>query len=556
MKIFGYEFKTSKAKQEVLKEPNAITTESSPESLLPYGGQKGGGWYGGGFTPVIVNYWNGEKTPGELGAIPKMIPMHRELRLRAYAAFATTDIIKTLASKRFQWVIGDGLKLQSEPNKTVLEMEGVSVPDNFIQKVEARWGIYSNSIYSDYEKKKSLHAKAMDFYSDKFKGGDCLCVCRIEDTGPTVQFISGEFVCNPGLNIGDNKKGEGNYIENGVEFNSRGEDVAYWVHIRDSENPLGKFDRILAYGEGTKRRLAWMIYGQRISPDHKRGVPEFAQILEKVVKLDRYVDASVGKAEQAANILFTIEHNEISDGSNPIVKDIIQRNLKTTTVDNIDGYAIGDGLANKITQTTSNQVFNLPRGAKFNSFGTDIETGFSEFYNSNFNSIAAAVDTPPEVALQMYNSNYSASRAAINGWGYVVDLDRKDFASQFYKPFYALWLEFEILTGKIDAPGFILAIATNNFMIKESYTQSRWIGKNMPHIDPVKEINAIREALGNMAEGKAPLISYEQAVEALNYGNWSENYAKYKEEDKTIEKPIENATIDTTKESGSGLAAN
>jgi hypothetical protein len=41
--------------------------------------------------------------------------------------------------------------------------------------------------------------------------------------------------------------------------------------------------------------------------------------------------------------------------------------------------------------------------------------------------------------------------------------------------------------------------------------------------------------LGDETKGETPLISYERATQILNQGEWSENYLKYLEEEKTIE---------------------
>jgi hypothetical protein len=142
------------------------------------------------------------------------------------------------------------------------------------------------------------------------------------------------------------------------------------------------------------------------------------------------------------------------------------------------------------------------------------------------------MDVPPEVAMQSYNSNYSASRAAINSFGYIISINRQDFANKFYIPFYKLWLEHQILTKKIVAKGYIENI--DNFMVTESYTQCRFTGKNMPHIDPLKEIKAVREMLG--IDGAIPLISREQATEMLNAGQWDENFIKSLEEENVIPK--------------------
>lgn len=522
-------------KKEAVSEP----IKAEPTNDYYNGNESNSGVIYGQYYPIVSKKWDGEKTLGELGLVVKNIPDYKRLRLRAYDAYIKTDIVKIIASKHFNWVIGSGLKLQAEPNKTVLASENIEFNAKEFQKLaEARFMVYANSVNCDYMSERNLHQLANDFYKGKYLGGDCLCIVRFGEYGPNVQYISAEFIETPFLETSMLKDVDtrGNYVEHGIEYDSKGSIVAYFVCTKSKDNMLGTFERIEAYGEKSKRKMAWLVSGERISPDHKRCVPKISQILEKVNKLDRYTEASVGKAEQAAKILYAITHQNYSTGEN--ILDAMQaKKLRLTDTTKVDPVVLGDGLANRMVETTSNMTINMPLGAKLEAFGSDIESDFEKFYNANFDTIAASSDVPPEVAMQRYNSNYSASRAAINGWGYVVDIDRNDFAIQFYKPFYKLWLEFEILNNKIQAPGFIQALNTNNIMVLESYAQSRFTGKNMPHIDPLKEIKAIRAMLG---EDLTPLISREQATEALNAGAWDENYLNNLEEDKIIvkEEPI------------------
>ena len=90
------------------------------------------------------------------------------------------------------------------------------------------------------------------------------------------------------------------------------------------------------------------------------------------------------------------------------------------------------------------------------------------------------------------------------------------------------------MSNKIQAPGYIENI--DNFMVTESYSQCRFTGKNVPHIDPLKEIKAVREMLG--VDGAIPLISREQASEILGTGQWDENFMKSLEEENLIPKEM------------------
>ncbi|ASD51595.1 hypothetical protein [Flavobacterium phage V157] len=477
--------------------------------------------------PIINRTFDGEKTLGELGFIQNTIPDYKGLRLRSYDAEMRTDIVKIISERFFNLVIGSGLKLQAEPNEDLLELENIT--DDFVKikkSVEARFNTWARSKYADYSKMQNLHQKALEGYKTAFLGGDALVVCRLENNNLNVQIIDGIHVCDPVMTnyiqeIQDRK----NFLFHGVEINSKGEHIAYYV----KKNTLD-YERIEVYGKSSKRKLAWFIYGDKKRVDHVRAIPQISQILEKINKIDRYAEATVGKAEQGANIPYTIEHDQYSTGED-VLQEIANKR-KGITTDPDAGYKLADGLANKISQTTSNQVYNMPIGAKLKGFTATTDPNFDQFYNAIINSLCASVGAPPEVAKQMYNSNYSASRAAINTFDYVCTLAREKFVEEFYKPIYQLYFEIEVLKGKVPANGYLVALSTNDFMVTEAYSNCRFIGKSMPHIDPLKEVKAIAEMLA------LDLISREQATEMLNAGDWWNNYEKKKVEDEEFPEPM------------------
>lgn len=499
--------------------------------------------------PTVNRIWDGEKTLGELGVIQRLVPDYPKLRLRMYHAYATIDTIKIIASKFFYWTIGSGLKLQVEPNRTVLETEGIynekEVYAKFQKEAEARFMVYANSKLSDYAGSKNLHDLAMDAYQGEFLGGDMLCIVRFGEYGPNMQVVSGDHVRDPELEQFETAKSKGNKIKHGIEIDKTGREVAYYV-VQEKEDGLDVFERVPAYGVKSGKRLAWMVSGKKISPDHVRAVPQMSQSLEKVNKLDRYTEATVTKAEQGAKVVHTIEHQDFSTGENPLQTELAKKRGETIiTAGDVDKNRIlADGIANALKETTSGMSYNMPNGASLKSFQSQAEGDYPEFKKAIFEEVSAGSNLPPEVAMQMYNSNYSASRAAINSFGYIVFVDRNKFSNDFYVPFYKLWLEFQILIKKISAPGYLENI--NNPMVTESYSQCRFTGKNMPHIDPLKEIKAVREMLG--ISDTTPLISREQATEMLGAGQWDENFLKNLEEANLIPKEYLSKESNSSKE--------
>jgi hypothetical protein len=529
MKILGYSFFEKESQNVQQVQPKSASYQDSNMVV--------------GYEYAIINKnWDGEKNLGELGLVINNIPDYQRLRLRSYNAYATIDTFKTIASKYFYWKIGSGLKLQAEPNLTVLKSEGLDISDeqsSELQKViEARFMIWANSNQSDYLKQKNLHELASDFDKGAFLGGDNLLIVRFDDGGPNIQFVSGEFVCNPGIDtdyisVAENR---GNTVEHGIEITPSGKHIAYFVRIKQKDT-TDKFERIPAYGDKSGKKLAWLVSGKKISPDHLRAVPAMSQSLEKINKLDRYIEAAVTKAEQGANVVYSVEHEDFSDGSSPLQDEVNKKKgiIVNSQIDAGEQKVLGDGLANKIAQQTSGKAYNMPQGAKLKSFESSIETTFGDFHSTVFNGISAGANVPPEVAMQSFNSNYSASRAAINSFGYFITVDRQTLAEQFYIPIYKLWLEYQILTKKISAPKYIENI--DNTMVTEAYTQCRFLGKDMPHIDPLKEAKSVELMLA------LKLISHEQASEMLGVGSWDENFKKWQKEDKEIPKEIvENTT--------------
>lgn len=517
-------------KEETTLEVEDVETVSESRSILFIGNGRVG------YNPIMDDVFDGEKTPGELGAVYDTMPDYLRLRLRAYDMNLKTDIVKIITGKFFKWVVGNGLKLQAEPDENVLRISGITADmTTFKKDVESLFNLYANSKYSDYHKKDWFHDKAAEAFKTAFLGGDCLCVLRVDKFGPNIQIIDGQQVSSP---FDDKEKGDGNTIHHGIEMDKGGRHIAFWISVGGDQSTI-EHKRILAENSNGNL-MAWMVYGNKERIDHHRGIPVISSILEKISKLDRYVEASVTKAEQTANVVYAFEHDDSSTGENILTQ---QLSSKKNTGDSEETVFEKNGrTAAMLRQSTSGTVMNLTPGSKLISLANSGETSFNEFFRAIFIGLCASVDIPEEVALQKYEQNYSSSRAAINGWEHIVEIYRQKFSKKSYEPFYRVWLEYQILTEKVKAPGFLEAQANGDFMAVEAYFNARFTGKKMPHIDPLKEAKAIRSLLG---DDTTALISFEQAAEAMGSGDWMSNYKKHLEELKLV--PKEEPIDDTSK---------
>lgn len=523
---------------EFISPPNAAEEAKQPNSF--YRGFGGNGQVYSNFAvPIVSGVYNGEKSPGSLGNPIDLRVDPRALRFRAYEANTTNDVITIITGKFFKWVIGNGLKMQAEPAEKVLVLEKVKEDfQAFKNNVEDYFELYGNSERSDYSGMDNLHLNAAKAFETAFLGGDCLVVLRVDEkNNVNCQVIDGQHVNNPiSLDASEQQKitAAGQFLVNGIVVDKNGKHVAFYARKQNTDNSIinsYEYERIDAYGKESGCLMAWMVYGKKNRIDHHRGISMLSAILEKVTKLDRYTEATVATAEERAKLVWTIVHGKTSTGENPLIDG---PRAKFGLSNGTDFAVQGQLAANQIALTEERKVYNLPPDSELKAVSSQSEINYEPFFKAIFVQLCAAVDIPPEVAMQQYNSNYSASRAAINGWGYIVDIYRKRLADKFYQPFYDLWLYVHIEKGKVSADKYIDAKLVGNADIVEAYSVAKFSGVNMPHIDPVKEIKALREALGEKFKN-VPLLSVEQAAELGGYGDWYANAMKVKEEQGVIE---------------------
>lgn len=491
------------------------------------------------FTPLFHFGYNGEKNTGELGVITKYHLEYDNLRHRSWKAYLDDEVASTIINRYVMWIIGKGLKYQSEPVESILKEEKIELNiEEFTTTVEDRFFVYGKSKMFDYKKIDSLNGIAKTTYINAIVGGDVLVIPRVIKGNLNVQLVDGSHIKTPPFGDHQTEAAKrGNIIKNGIEENPKGEHVAFYVQKRNDASGFQaslEFDRIPAKGVRTGRKTAFLVYGLRYRLDDNRGIPILSTILETLKKLDRYKEAIVGTLEERAKIVYQIVHQEFSTGETPLQAQL----AKTRSIDGGKDVATdvhGKQLADNIAVTTNKSTYNMPQGARMEAIEARTDTNFKDFYLPNVHLACAAIGIPPEVALSKYDSNFSASRAALKDWEHTIEVDRAAFSYQFYEPLKDYWFELEVLKGKIFSPGFLNALLSKNQMVIDAYLNGRFVGANVPHIDPLKEVAAERAKLGPTL-ANAPLTTVENATEALNGGDSRSNIKKAGKELEEVEK--------------------
>jgi capsid protein len=485
-------------------------------------------------SPIVRESYTGEKTPGEMGAAKDYILYYDYLRVRSWQSFLESEITQAIINKYCKWVIGNGLYVQCEPEKRVLRQEGITTLDpDFVEDVQTRFNLWVSLPESDSAGMYPVNKLSFEAYKNAIVGGDVLTINYPEKSNVTQQVIDGSHVVSPPTDhqLYKDAVSRGNRIEYGVEIGVNNEHVAYFV-----QGVGNKFYRVERMGAKSGRLMAYLVYGNRYRIDNVRGLPLVSAVLETLRKLDRYKEAAVGGAEERQKIAYTVEHNANSTGEDPLLAKMSQSSaLGMGEAPESKSAAEYEAAATKVATMTQKSTINMPVGAALKMHATAQESSFKDFYTTNIQFVCAAMNIPYEVALSMYNSNYSASRAAIKEWEHSMKFDRQYFSEQYYQPFYNLFLEMAIFSGKINAPGYIKAVNDKNVIAIGAYNSARWLGANVPHIDPVKEVMASRLKLG---DDTTPLSTYDQESETLGSGDFKQNIEKVKAEKDLVKQQL------------------
>lgn len=481
----------------------------------------------GNYNMLFSVSYGGEKNLGEMGPPKNYIPAYQILRTRSWQAMLESDIAQAIMKRYVTWMIGPGLKLNAEPSNDVLEAEDITVDvHEFRRSVESYFSLYKKSERSDYTEMNHLDYLAKSAYKNSIVGGDVLVVLRYVNGNVNCQLIDGVHIQSPvyGTEAFPYRCENGNLIKNGIEESPTGKHVRY--HIRTSS---GTFTTVEARGAKSGLQMAFLVYGMRHRLDNNRGMPLLSVVMETLKQMERYKSAAVSSAEERAKVPYFIKHEIGSTGENVLTERMAKAFDNDRVSDEIPRDIQGKEMANKIAVSTNKQVFNMPIASALESLESKNDMFFKDFFTANSGIVCATLEIPPEVAFSKYDSNFSSARAAIKDWENTLLIGREDFSDQFYRKYYNFWLEIMILENKISAPGYLQARRDGNRYILDSYRKARFTGPPVPHIDPLKEVKAVREKLGSAGQ-HLPLITLEEAIEELNGGEASATLNQFSKE--------------------------
>lgn len=485
-------------------------------------------------------YYTGEKSLGELGPVTELFMNYDALGARGHHAYATNEMAQIMVNRTADWVIGNGLQVESEPETKVLKAHGINIDaTEFSNSIEAIFSLIQESTESSYSRMTNLNKLQRTAFVNGCNGGSLLVVIRVRNTIINYELIDGAHIRSPfgGTDVSPLVLDNGNRMINGIELTNSNEHVRYWVQQADLT-----FRAIEARNHITGMVTAFLYGGVEGRIDDSRAKPALAGLLQTLAQMDAYKGETLSSAKEQNKVAYQTTYDVKAEGESIFgVKDI----MNATDLDGNDGTIPVDvqmqQVADKVYASTGNKAISVPPGGRIEAIGkNEAELYFEAFWNVLARVSCAAFGIPVSVAMMQYNASFAAARAEIKDFAHTMILKRY-IHKVLVQIGYEIQLHIEILKGTVKAPGYLKAFQENNILVLEAYRKTRWIGDSIFEIDEMKEVEAIRAKLGPLG-AHLPLITQKQGVESLGGGDVNKINENFSNEIKTGEalgiKPI------------------
>jgi len=459
----------------------------------------------------------GQKYPGGLPSPgTSIVHDHAETRNQVRLLSHNSLQMRAMIERNVDSVIAQGLNLSPEPKYKILGQDPEKIK-NWITDTKTRFELWAMSQRSNrsgrynFFQAQRLMEKCLDRDGELFvllsyhNDSSLLSPLRFEILDPD-QIRENAFTwTRSGASVGTSTK-------EGIIRNDDGEEIAYKVWTKDG-NSIPKMTEIPRIGRSGRI----MMLHAMTSVDYAgqlRGMSPYSVCAQDLELLTNYTLALANKANNQANIAFTVESETNEPAINPFrppslgisdwpgAKDTKASDTKASNEYGSEPKPSPD--AKNVTEESLQPVYtpvqhydiNIPGGVgvyslpgkqKLKPFSSTSPTdSFNTYVDGAFAYIAAARGQTVETVLMRFNNNYSASRATLILAWRIIEQRRWELDYYILDPIYEMWLSEEIAAGRKNCPGWLDPI------LKGAWKGHRFNGLSMPNIDPLKTMNAAK----------------------------------------------------------------
>jgi lambda family phage portal protein len=281
----------------------------------------------------------------------------------------------------------------------------------------------------------------------------------------------------------------GNTVRQGVEIDSAGRAVAYYIKTAHPGENYGsvpnKIERVPA-GE-----MIHLFLAERA--EQVRGVPWMHAVILRAAQLHEFEESAVIAARIGASKIAALEHADDAP-------------------DAVD--AMADGRVGGIPQMSiqAGEMFDLPPGTKLSSWNPDYpHANFESFLKACLRGLAAGLDVADHnLTGDMSGVNYSSARIAELSEREMWMILQDWLIASLVRPVYREWLGYSLLSGSITFDISGKSLPAERF--EKFFNASRFQGRRWKWVDPAKEAEANEKQLASNLTSRTRLAA-EQGEE-------------------------------------------
>lgn len=413
--------------------------------------------------------------------------------------------------------IGTGLSVESTVNEDYLDGLVDHKTIMRVQKqIEASFVIWASTAkYCDRYGLSNLPALERQALTMLVEHGEFFAIIRIVNIGmyfyPQVELISPLMVSSP-MNSDTDK------IIQGIEFNDRKEEVAYYVKKIDNTTPMASDWSRIPKRSRSGRVQMLHVRSDVIQPNQVRGTSVLMPIANNLVQIDRFNEANAVKAVIQSSIGFAIETDKdvIEDeSSNEVFEEIYNASKEV-----METVPVKTETPNQTLSLKPGMGLNLPSGKKLKTIESTAPTvNYWDFINGNVKMMSGGKIPAPEKTFKSYLASYSASQASMQESQRVFELWVSLLGDGFLNELFAQYVRCLVVQNLVDIPHYFDSPFTMS-----AWTACQWYGPALVHNDPVKAVKA------SVMKINAGLSTRAKETRNLNGASWAKVIAESAEE--------------------------
>jgi lambda family phage portal protein len=339
-----------------------------------------------------------------------------------------------------------------------------------VETAKSEWKSWAASKACDFNGRANIYGLQMQAMRALAMSGECLLIRRRDKSGNLpikIQLLEGDFLDANKTSVSVKAEGQKNYTVQGVEFDSEGRRVAYWIYERPPSNMTSlqiQSKRIPA------EDVIHIFEEERIG--QVRGVPFLTASMLRFRDFDDYEDAQLMRQKVAACFTAFVTQGPSNYGES--VQDQIEH-LERVEPGMIERLAPGESV-----------TFGSPPPAEgYSDYTRKVQQGMSAGAGISYESMTG----------DLTGVNFSSGRMGwIEAHKQAEDWQWNVFIPTFCEGVWAWFNDALQATGK-----------TNKFIATE------WTPQGRTMIDPVKETKGIMQGIAG------GLSSWSEAVRQLGY---------------------------------------